>query len=230
LFEKSETENYLQPQMDGMGWTEYILSHPEREHRAKISVNGKTSTFTLDVQMMEYENALRYVVVFNDITNLNNLATMDTLTQLANRFEFDKILGHSMDVARRYERSLSVLLLDIDHFKSVNDNFGHLVGDEVLKAFSELLRKQIRQSDVVARWGGEEFIILLPDTSLASAIKMAEALRQRIEVNTFDTVGNLTCSIGAAEFNTIEKADDLLHRADENLYRAKNGGRNRVMA
>jgi len=82
----------------------------------------------------------------------------------------------------------------------------------------------------VARWGGEEFIILLPDTSLASAIKMADALRQRIEVNPFDTVGTITCSIGVAEFNTFERADDLLHRADEKLYKAKHSGRNRVIA
>jgi diguanylate cyclase (GGDEF)-like protein len=230
LFESVETENFLQPQTDGMGWTEYILAHQEREHRVKMSVEGKTSTFTVDVQMMEYEDALRYVVIFNDITNLNNLATLDRLTQIANRFEFDKILGHSIEVSRRYKRSFSILLLDIDHFKSVNDHFGHLVGDEVLKTFSELLRKQIRQSDVVARWGGEEFIILLPDTSLASAIKMADALRQRIEVNPFDTVGTITCSIGVAEFNTIERADDLLHRADEKLYKAKHSGRNRVIA
>lgn len=230
LFETAETETYLQPEMEGLRWTEYILAHKEREHRAKMTMNGKTSTFIMDVQMMEYENALRYVVVFNDITNLNNLATLDRLTQISNRFEFDKILGHSIEVARRYQRSFSILLLDIDHFKSVNDTFGHLVGDEVLKVFSDLLRKQIRQSDVVARWGGEEFIILLPDTPLPSAIKMAEALRQRIEINPFDTVGNLTCSIGVAEFNSIEEADDLLHRADEKLYRAKHSGRNRVIA
>ncbi|MDP1784823.1 MAG: GGDEF domain-containing protein, partial [Sulfuricurvum sp.] len=132
--------------------------------------------------------------------------------------------------SRRYERPLSVLLLDIDHFKLINDRFGHLIGDEVLKAFSALLSKQIRDSDVVARWGGEEFVILLPDTSLSSAIKMAEALRQRIEVNVFETVKNLTCSIGVAEFNPVEEADDLLQRADEKLYGAKNGGRNRIMA
>jgi diguanylate cyclase (GGDEF)-like protein len=180
--------------------------------------------------MMENDNELRYVVAFNDITDLNTLATLDRLTKIANRFEFDKMLGHSISLSRRYQRPLSILLLDIDHFKLINDRFGHLIGDEVLKAFSTLLNKQIRDSDVVARWGGEEFVILLPDTSLASAIKMAEALRQRIEVHLFETVKNLTCSIGVAEFNPVEEADDLLHRADEKLYGAKNGGRNRIMA
>jgi diguanylate cyclase (GGDEF)-like protein len=230
LFETTESENYLQPQMEGMSWSEYILAHKETEHMAKITRNGKTSTFTVDVQMMEYDNVLRQVVILSDVTNLNNLATVDMLTQVTNRFEFDKMLGHSIAVSKRYGRSLSVLLVDIDHFKLINDNFGHLVGDEILKSFSKLLRQQIRQSDIVARWGGEEFIILLPDTALSSAITMAEALRQRIEVNPFESVGNITCSIGVAEFNSVEEADDLLRRADENLYRAKHSGRNRVVA
>lgn len=230
LFETTESENYLQPQMDGVLWSEYILAHKEIEHKAKITRNGKTSTFTVDVQMMKYDSVARQVVVLSDITNLNNLATVDMLTQVTNRFEFDKMLGHSIAVSKRYERALSVLLVDIDHFKLINDNFGHLAGDETLKSFSRLLRQQIRQSDIVARWGGEEFIILLPDTALSSAITMAEALRQRIEVNPFESVGKITCSIGVAEFNTAEEADDLLRRADENLYHAKHSGRNRVVA
>lgn len=230
LFETTETENYLQPQMEGMVWNDYVLEHKEHEHKAKITRNGKTSIFTVDVQKMEYDDRLRQVVVFSDITNLNNLATVDRLTQVINRFEFDKMLGHSIAVSRRYGRAISILLVDIDHFKSINDVYGHLIGDEVLKAFSELLRHQIRQSDIVARWGGEEFIILLPDTSLSAAITMAEALRQRIEVHPFVRIGNLTCSIGVAEFNGIEEADDLLRRADEKLYTAKNSGRNRVIS
>lgn len=229
LFETTESENYLQPQMEGMVWSEYVLAHKEVEHKAKITRNGKTSIFTVDVRRMEYDNVLRQVVVLSDITNLNTLATVDMLTKVTNRFEFDKMLGHSIAVSKRYGRALCVLLVDIDHFKLINDNYGHLVGDEVLKSFSALLRQQIRQSDIVARWGGEEFIVLLPDTALPSAITMAEALRQRIEVNPFDTVGQLTCSIGVAEFNTVEAADDLLRRADENLYRAKHSGRNRVI-
>lgn len=230
LFETTETENYLQPNMEGKAWTDYVLEHKEYEHKAKMTRNGETSIFTVDVQMMKYEDRLRHVVVFSDITNLNALATIDRLTQVTNRFEFDKMLEHSMAVSRRYGRAVSILLVDIDHFKSINDAYGHLVGDEVLKAFSELLRHQIRQSDIVARWGGEEFIILLPDTSLGSAVTMAEALRQRIEIHPFIRIGNLTCSIGVAEFDGIEEADGLLRRADEKLYDAKHGGRNRVVA
>lgn len=230
LFETVEGSNFLQPVMDGHTWTEYIVAHKDREHLAKITVQGKSSIFSVNAQLMEFEKEVRYVVVFNDITELNQMATTDRLTKIANRLEFDKILGHTISISKRYERSFSILLLDIDHFKLINDQFGHLTGDEVLKEFSALIGKQIRDSDFVARWGGEEFVILLPDTELSSAIKMAEALRQRIEVHAFETVKNITCSIGVAQYNTLEEADDLLQRADVKLYAAKVGGRNRIMA
>jgi diguanylate cyclase (GGDEF)-like protein len=230
LFETNEKDNYLQPVMDGQTWTEYIVSHKDREHIAKMTVNGKSSIFSVNAQLMEFEKDVRYVVVFNDITELNEMATMDRLTKIANRLEFDKRLEHSISIAKRYQRSFSILLLDIDHFKHINDRFGHLVGDEVLKEFTSVIGKQIRESDFVARWGGEEFVILLTDTELSSAIKMAEVLRQRIEIHSFEHVHKITCSIGVAEFNTIEAADDLLNRADKKLYDAKAGGRNRIMA
>lgn len=230
LFETVEGDNYLQPVMDGQTWTEYIVTYKDREHLAKMTVDGKSSIFSVNAQLMEFEEEVRYVVVFNDITELNRMATMDRLTKIANRLEFDKILGHTLSISRRYERPFSILLLDIDHFKHINDRFGHLVGDEVLKEFSALIGKQIRDSDFVARWGGEEFVILLPDTELSQAIKMADLLRQRIEVHTFETVKNITCSIGVAQFNPSEEADDLLHRVDVKLYAAKAGGRNRIMA
>ncbi|MDP1784564.1 MAG: cache domain-containing protein, partial [Sulfuricurvum sp.] len=95
LFETSEGDHYLQPEMEGQVWTEYIVAHNEREHMAKMTVDGKTSTFLVTGQMMEYENELRCVVVFNDVTDINKLATLDRLTNIANRFEFDKMLGHS---------------------------------------------------------------------------------------------------------------------------------------
>lgn len=230
LFEKSDTETLLQPEMEGMRWTEYLIKHDSKEHKAKITMDGVVSIFSVNATKMEYADETRYVAVLSDITKLNLLATHDVLTSLPNRFEFDKVFDYSISISRRYERAFSLLLLDIDHFKQINDKHGHLAGDEVLKSFSDLLRKQIRESDFVARWGGEEFMILLPDTSLASAIKMADALRQRIEIHIFPTVTSITCSIGVAEFNLSEGADDLLKRVDEKLYAAKHGGRNRVMA
>lgn len=229
-FENSETENYLQPEMDGMKWTEYILAHPEIEHQAKLTVNETSAVFSVNVRKLIYEGGERYVVVFTDVTQLNRLATLDQLTQISNRFEFDKVLAHAHSVAQRYQKTFSILLVDIDYFKNINDTYGHLVGDEVLKSFSALLKQQIRESDVVARWGGEEFMILLSNTTLDSARKMAESLRQRVEIHTFAEGMNITCSIGAAEYMQGEKEDSLLKRVDEQLYKAKKNGRNQVVS
>jgi diguanylate cyclase (GGDEF)-like protein len=227
-FESSETERYLQPDIDGMRWTEFVLANPDVEHKAKITVDGISAIFSVHVKKLSYENDERYVVVFTDVTQLNRLATLDQLTQVPNRFEFDKVLAHALSVAQRYEKIFSILLLDIDYFKNINDTYGHLVGDEVLKIFSALLTQQIRDSDTVARWGGEEFMILLPNTTLDSAIKMAESLRQRVEIHPFDEGMKVTCSIGVAQYMPDDKEDTLLKRVDEQLYKAKNNGRNQV--
>lgn len=229
-FENSETDNYLQSEIDGMRWTQYILAHPEIEHKAKITLNETSAVFSVNVRKLIYEGDERYVVVFTDVTQLNRLATLDQLTQISNRFEFDKVLAHAHSVAQRYQKTFSILLVDIDYFKNINDTYGHLAGDEVLKSFSALLKQQIRDSDVVARWGGEEFMILLPNTTLDSARKMAESLRQRVEIHPFSQGMNVTCSIGVAEYMQGEKEDSLLKRVDEQLYKAKNNGRNQVVS
>jgi diguanylate cyclase len=229
-FESSETERYLQPEMDGMRWTKFILVNPDIEHKAKMTVDGISAVFSVHVKKLSYEMDERYVVVFTDVTQLNRLATLDQLTQVPNRFEFDKVLAHALSVSQRYKKVFSILLLDIDYFKNINDTYGHLVGDEVLKSFSALLKQQIRDSDVVARWGGEEFTILLPNTTLDSARKMAESLRQRVEIHSFGEEINITCSIGVAQYMQGDKEDSLLKRVDEHLYNAKNNGRNQVVS
>lgn len=229
-FESSETERYLQPEMDGVRWTEFILANPHIEHKAKMTVDGISAVFSVHVKKLSYEEGERYVVVFTDVTQLNRLATLDQLTQVPNRFEFDKVLAHALSVAQRYEKVFSILLLDIDYFKKINDTYGHLVGDEVLKSFSTLLKQQIRDSDVVARWGGEEFMVLLPNTTLDSARKMAESLRQRVEIHPFSEGMKVTCSIGVAQYMSGDKEDSLLKRVDEQLYKAKDNGRNQVVS
>ena len=229
-FESEESQQYLMPKMDGMVWIEYLLLHESEENQAKMTVNGKTSVFTVTSKKMEYQDQIRHVVVFTDVTQLNELATQDVLTGVANRFQFDKALEHSITIAERYGRGLSILLFDIDHFKRVNDTYGHLIGDDVLKKFAQILFKGIRKSDVLARWGGEEFVVLLPDTELTDAIKLAEILRIKIAGSNFDPVVKVTCSIGVARWNHGETSDQLLQRADKKLYAAKEGGRNRVVS
>lgn len=119
-------------------------------------------------------------------------------------------------------------MLDLDHFKDVNDTYGHAVGDQVLQEFTQLVQAELRQGDTLARWGGEEFTIAVPGTTLEAAIRLAERLRRAVETHEFPMVGNLTVSLGIAEYQAGDSALTLLERADVGLYQAKAGGRNRA--
>lgn len=230
FFEAGESDEYLMPSIDGLLWTDYLIQYSSKEHKVKMRMGENISIFTVHGKKMEYAGEIRHVVVFTDITKLNQLATQDVLTQVANRFQFDKVLEHSISLSQRYERTLSLLLIDIDYFKDVNDTYGHLIGDKVLKELAHILSEGIRKSDVIARWGGEEFVVLLPDSELSSALKLAEALRMKVAKYNFDPVKQVTCSIGVVRWNEGENSDQLLKRVDEKLYIAKANGRNRVVS
>ncbi len=160
--------------------------------------------------------------------HLQTLATTDTLTQVFNRRKFDEMLAMEMARAERYAQPFSLILLDIDHFKQLNDRFGHPAGDAVLSELAARVVPVLRASDIFARWGGEEFVVLAPGATVENARQLAEKLRGEIERGEFAMVGKLTCSFGVAEFSRGGKAEDLLRQADQALYRAKQGGRNRV--
>ena len=168
-----------------------------------------------------------------DNARLEVLAHTDPLTQVLNRRALTVRLSSEMDRARRYASVVTLLMIDLDHFKNINDTLGHLVGDDALRELAALLAESIRSVDVVARYGGEEFVIVLPETGLQGAVKFAERTRERIEKTPFvDVHGgvHITASIGVASFpgNEVETVDDLFARADEALYRAKAEGRNKV--
>jgi diguanylate cyclase (GGDEF)-like protein len=157
---------------------------------------------------------------------LERLASRDPLTNLLNRREIVRILDIEIERAQRQGTPLSVLMLDLDNFKSINDNFGHQVGDSVLRSSAESLVDSSRKTDFVGRIGGEEFLILLPNTGYTAALQLAERYRIGIENNT-DNI-HYTCSIGVAELRVGEYPDNLMQRADQALYAAKNSGRNTV--
>jgi diguanylate cyclase (GGDEF)-like protein len=169
-----------------------------------------------------------------DNRRLEALATTDPLTRLLNRRALLERLSREVDRAKRYESMLTLLLLDIDHFKRINDERGHLVGDAVLRQIGALVEASVRTVDIAARYGGEEFVLLLPETSQDGGIIFAERLRESIERYPFDASGeeplHLTASIGVATFPSprVDSTEDLFARADEALYRAKSGGRNQV--
>lgn len=156
------------------------------------------------------------------------LATTDSLTGIANRREFVRILEGEVDRARRYGVPLSLAMYDLDNFKRVNDTFGHDAGDYVLQAVIRLVKENIRASDVAARWGGEEFMVLMPQSDIQAAKNAAEKLRLAIAGHRFDKLDKLTVSFGVTAFELQDDLNSLLKRVDDALYRAKELGRNRV--
>ncbi len=160
-------------------------------------------------------------------------AHTDQLTGLNNRTSFSQSLQHEWDLAKRYNAPFSLLMLDIDHFKKINDTYGHIAGDEALKTVAKTIKETIRDSDVAFRYGGEEFVVLLNNTSEPGASLLAERIRQNIANLVIAVEGStlsLTISLGTAILGESENGEELLQRADEALYQAKNSGRNRVFS
>ena len=172
-----------------------------------------------------------YIQIRQDVTSqkrLEELWMTDHLTGLHNRQSIDQLWEREIQRSVRYGDVFSIVLIDIDHFKRVNDNYGHLVGDELLFQFAQLLREVSRDTDHIGRWGGEEFIVLIPNTNLSSAVLMAEKIRESIDSFSFTTEGRITVSIGIATYRNGMNQDDLFSVADAALYRAKAQGRNRA--
>lgn len=179
----------------------------------------------------ESETMIGYTAIRQDITDkkrVEELSITDRLTGLYNRLKLDELFAFHLSMARRHQSDFSIILVDIDHFKNVNDTFGHQVGDILLQEIAMCLKSKIRLEDAVGRWGGEEFLLLLPSSKLSSAMHLAEKLRHWIERTPFTTVGKATASFGVASFEPDDDDKSMLGRADEALYLAKNNGRNRV--
>ncbi len=157
------------------------------------------------------------------------LATTDPLTNIANRNKLNLVMSTSIHTALRYDLPLSVIFFDIDHFKKINDKLGHDTGDDILIELSDLVSKQIRLSDLLARWGGEEFMIILPETDSTQAAILAEKLRAMIDERFFGVSIHVTCSFGVTQLHKEDDEHTLFKRVDVALYSAKERGRNRVI-
>lgn len=176
-------------------------------------------------------HALRALEVAN--TELNKLATTDELTECYNRRYFLSLAEKEAEKAHRHSRSLAVMMMDIDHFKHINDSYGHSAGDHALEALTRCIRDQCRNSDIVGRIGGEEFALCCPDADLNGAKRMAERIRSqcaKMKIMAEDKTFGITVSIGITLLAAGEKFDEALHRADLLLYQAKNTGRNKSIA
>jgi polar amino acid transport system substrate-binding protein len=160
---------------------------------------------------------------------LEDMATTDPLTKIANRNKLNLVMDNAIQTALRYNLPLSIIFFDIDNFKDINDKLGHETGDDILVELTTLVNKQIRLSDLFARWGGEEFIIVLPETDHNQALILAEKLRKTIDEHTFGVSIKSTCSFGVTQLHEDDDEHTLLKRADVALYSAKERGKNRVV-
>jgi diguanylate cyclase (GGDEF)-like protein len=218
-------------------WSLVILKPTEEIFASRVL--GIAITFLMTILILVYfqgrERALHDNVQMDRRLELQELASdlrfraiTDPLTGLSNRLRFDEAIALETSRSQRYGTPLSLVIYDIDHFKAVNDTYGHLAGDKVLIKLSEFVATRIRRSDILARWGGEEFAILLAETDAREALQFADKLRDSIANLAFDEIGSVTCSFGIAQIESGMTVEEFISRADEALYRAKIGGRNRV--
>lgn len=181
------------------------------------------------LRMMQHAN-LRVTELRDLSDQLMRLSNTDHLTQLHNRMSIDHVLQEEIVRAHRFHRELGLILIDLDHFKAVNDAWGHPVGDMVLVMVADLLKRRSRSIDIVGRYGGEEFVIICPETGIDGAMSLVDSLRRDMEKTNFEPAGKLTFSAGLTALKPDEESQSLVKRADGALYRAKSNGRNMVIA
>ncbi|MDF2678468.1 MAG: diguanylate cyclase with sensor, partial [Bacillota bacterium] len=200
------------------------------------NTDSGVGTFILSSVKMNFNNKPAILIGLFDITeqkqaeeNFRNIAIKDKLTGLFNRYYFDLRVNDEIIISERYNEPLTMILLDLDHFKNINDTWGHPVGDIVLKETSEIISSAIRKSDYVFRVGGEEFIVLMPKTEINDALFLADKIRVEVENNDYSVAKKVTVSIGAAQKYKSESLDNWYARTDKALYFAKESGRNCVV-
>ncbi|MEH6350004.1 GGDEF domain-containing protein [Pseudomonas sp. 3JA] len=218
---KQVLENHLEGLLGTMD------HHRQQRDQREQEVSARLKSLADRVALMEQDAQ----VVRENLEEQRQKALIDPLTGLPNRAAWSERLEHEVAQWQQHGNSLLLAMLDLDHFKRINDNYGHLAGDRVLKLIASVLRKRLRSGDFIARFGGEEFVLLVPNTSLAAGAKLAEALRLAIEGCPFHFKGEpvtVTVSIGLTAFKPGEHSDLVLKRADQALYRAKSSGRNHV--
>ena len=220
---------------------ERINSTGESKYLGKITEmhglrkDGNDFPIELSVAMWRAGEKVFYSGIVRDITErkqlenkFERLATIDELTQVFNRTKFQEVIKIELERAKRYNHPLSMLMFDIDHFKAINDTYGHSVGDYVLQTLAQIAKENLREIDYLVRWGGEEFIIIAPETDLGRAKALAERIRTAIENYRFDQAGKITISFGVTEFKENDTEDTFIRRADDAMYKAKEKGRNRI--
>lgn len=206
------------------GYSQFVFAGDHKLSLIMLQLFIFTVTFLILMMTAQRSYSIR---MFNET---ERLTLIDPLTQVGNRRCFVQVLKEELAKSRRYNHPVSLIILDIDHFKQINDKWGHQAGDSVLKELSSLLIAHVRSTDYLARWGGEEFAIVLPESTLANGVITAEKLRKSIEEYPFSINQHVTCSFGVIQCREDESVDSAIEKADEKLYAAKEGGRNKVIS
>lgn len=214
---------------------EQLIKHKKNSIESKIELiksDGIKIWISIITRIIRNKTNNSFINVIKDISldikkysELEHLANYDKLTNIYNRRKFEELLNIEYKIVNRYKRDLSAIFFDIDFFKKINDNFGHDTGDEVLRTISKLVSDNLRETDYFARWGGEEFIILLIETNKEEAYLIAEKIRTLVENYKFDKVNTVTISLGVTQLRN-ERMISFLKRLDNTLYNAKKKGRN----
>ncbi len=232
-----ESEGCINKHTYGRNWLAKLSSSPKDHFTVNIrgEVDNISQFFHIKVSKMKHNST--YLISLNNISNLVRekeeirlIADHDALTNIYNRVKFNSMFSETIDSSLRHNEEFSIILFDIDHFKNVNDTYGHNVGDKVLVELVSLVKIGLRDKDVFARWGGEEFVILSQRTNLRQVEQLANRLRKDIEGYSFEVVKKVTCSFGVSQYHVGDSKNDLFQRVDEALYIAKDRGRNQVIA
>ena len=233
-----ENENYFVCDTDTSSfWTdEFENLSDDRKITSIMDVKTKEEKAFL-VNIKKIDSTAHKICTFTEVTTLATRkkeleikAYVDELTKICNRAKFNEALIQEILHCKASKENLSIIFFDIDHFKNFNDKYGHQTGDEILQELAEVVGSALRDTDVFARWGGEEFVILLPKADKATAAIIADSKRKIIENYVSKSGLRLTCSFGVASMSEEDDKDSLLKKADDNLYKAKNSGRNCVVS
>ena len=233
---RDKSIEYIDKYTHGKKWVEMMAKRGKKQVRVKIFSQEDELDHYYQIRISQLNSGNNYSLAFSDITELeaNRLkikktAEYDPLTKVYNRVKINEIFERLAYNVKKHNHDLTLILFDIDHFKMVNDTYGHNAGDSVLKELSALVKSLLRNGDIFARWGGEEFVVLLQDTSLVESAKLASRLRSEIERFHFNIVGKVTCSFGVSQFGAGDTEMKFFERVDDALYEAKEKGRNQVI-
>lgn len=214
---------------------ETLIERTPQKDKIVSILDVKSLPHTFTISASKSKNSGDYLVSLSDITKIKEhqeetekIANYDSLTNIYNRQKFDEIFKQEIKNSHRYSFALSLAILDIDKFKLFNDTYGHLIGDEVLISTAQVVQNNLRDTDLFARWGGEEFVLLFRNTKISEAKIVSNKLRVLIEKNSHPLAGRVTVSFGLTQYKENDTIESMFKRCDEALYIAKANGRNRV--